>query len=146
MSTRREFIHNIASLAGITVIGSVVPIFTGCADATSSTGDNTPKTLTVSVASLTSDFTALRSSAPNGDPILIVRLAADSYTTLLLVCTHQGCRGNDLTYASFRITCSCHGSQFLPTGAVAAGPASTDLKSFPTTYDAATATVTITFS
>lgn len=65
-------------------------------------------------------------------PLVIYRLADNSYSTLLLRCTHQG---NELSMNGDILSCSAHGSEFNFKGDVLQGPAETPLQRFPTTSD-----------
>jgi Rieske Fe-S protein len=73
---------------------------------------------------------------------VLIRMSETEFIALSATCTHQGCTvrfvaGNDL------LQCPCHGSQFGLDGAVIEGPANRPLAVFPTSFDAATQTVTI---
>lgn len=142
--TRREFLFTLGNvLAGVTIVGFVAPIINSCSSPTDPTSGVAAFDITVDVSSLTTDGTALRTSTPDGHPLLVVRQSASTYITLLLVCTHQGCTGNNMQLSGSTIDCSCHGSQFDLAGHVKRGPASSNLATYPTTYDPATKKVNI---
>lgn len=61
-------------------------------------------------------------------PIVIYHNTDNSFTALLLRCTHQGI---ELNVNGDLITCSAHNSEFGKTGEVVTGPAEQKLKSFP---------------
>lgn len=60
-------------------------------------------------------------------PIIIYRLTANSYTALLMQCTHQGA---ELQAYGDKLHCPAHGSEFNKHGKVTNGPAMTSLRSF----------------
>lgn len=65
-------------------------------------------------------------------PLVVYRNSDNSYTALLLRCTHQD---NELSVNGDMLTCSAHGSEFDRNGLVLQGPAEDKLKSFPVTSD-----------
>lgn len=65
-------------------------------------------------------------------PVVVYRNSENSFTALLLRCTHQGI---ELNVNGDLITCSAHGSEFGKTGEIVTGPAEQKLKSFPVTMD-----------
>lgn len=143
--TRRHFLEQLGStLYGLAIIGTITPLLISCTS--DPAGGNNHTTLNVDVSSLTSDNTGLLSTSPTGDPILIIRLSATSYETLLMICTHASCTSPQVgLQPSGNITCVCHGSAFDIHGNVVHGPAATSLTSYPTAYEASTQKVTITF-
>jgi cytochrome b6-f complex iron-sulfur subunit len=87
----------------------------------------------------------IRFEAPNGDTIIVIRVDATTVDTLSDVCTHAGCEVNFRSTLG-HLLCPCHGSQFALDGTVLVGPAIKPLHAYPTTFDAATNTVTITIA
>ncbi len=77
------------------------------------------------------------------DFAIVIRATATEVVTLSEICTHQGCvvgyNANIML-----VVCPCHGSQYQLTGAVAHGPATRALRSYPTTFDTTMQLVTIT--
>lgn len=76
--------------------------------------------------------------------VLVVRTGNNQFQALSSVCTHQAC-----TVSSFngsQLTCPCHGSQFATSGAVTRGPATSALRSYPTTFDSASGTISVNLS
>jgi len=147
-TTRRKFLQSsLTTLAGITIVGFVSPTLTGCSDSPVDTGagDDAGKSITVDVSSLDASGKAVRTSSPSGKSLIVIRRAGDTYVTLLLVCTHQGCSGTQISNSSSQLQCSCHGSTYDLDGKVTGGPATKNLTSFATVYDGATKKVTITF-
>jgi Rieske Fe-S protein len=146
-TTRRDFLQSsLSALAGLTIVGFVSPTFIGCGDdPASSNNTDAGKTMTVNVTALDANGKAVRTNSPSGRPLIVIRRASDRYVTLLLVCTHQGCSGSDLSNSTVNIICGCHGSTFDLEGNVTGGPATSDLSSYSTVYDSVSKTVTITF-
>ena len=61
-------------------------------------------------------------------PICIYRHEDNSYSALLMRCTHQG---TELQVFGDRLQCPAHGSEFSNRGNVQNGPADTSLRTFP---------------
>jgi cytochrome b6-f complex iron-sulfur subunit len=65
---------------------------------------------------------------------LVARTGQQSFSALTAVCTHEQCDVTTFSSSSSRFVCPCHGSQYTTSGAVANGPATRPLQSFPTTF------------
>jgi Rieske Fe-S protein len=140
---RRDFLkQSLTALSGIFVVGTVTPIIISCSGS-SSPVDTNREPMVVDVSMLTSDLMAIRTTTPPGSPIIIIRRAEDHYTTLLLVCTHEWCSGNNIESRSDRLHCQCHGAEYDFNGNVIKEPAKKPLTAFPTTFNALNKTVTI---
>ncbi len=57
--------------------------------------------------------------------------AANSFVAVSSRCTHSGCVVNTFSIERNRLVCSCHGSEFTAQGGVLAGPAQSDLDTYP---------------
>ena len=66
-------------------------------------------------------------------PIVVYRNGENTYTALLLRCSHQQ---NELSVSGELLTCPAHGSSFNMKGEVVNGPAEMKLREFPTSSDA----------
>ncbi|MGG7034955.1 MAG: Rieske (2Fe-2S) protein [Flavobacterium sp.] len=66
-------------------------------------------------------------------PIVIYKNSHDSYSALLLRCSHQGA---ELNINDDMLTCSAHGSEFSKNGEVVQGPAEENLTTFKVQTDA----------
>ena len=75
-----------------------------------------------------------------GAPLAIVRTGSTSFLALSRVCPHQGSLVN--VYGS-GFLCPNHGAQFDSTGKWVGGQRTSNLHAYSTTYDAGTATITI---
>lgn len=82
-------------------------------------------------------------NAPNGDKLIVVRQSATMFAVLARTCTHNGC-GVGYNPALMVLVCPCHGSRFALDGTVTRDPAIRNLKSYASTFDEATQTLTIT--
>src|SRR5437868_7043197 len=106
MQSRREFLKNFGStLAGVSVIGFIAPFINSCSSATGPGSQVAAFNMSVDVSSLTQNNTALRTTTPDGNSLLIVRQSATSYVTVLLICTHQARGGNDMQQRGTSIYC-----------------------------------------
>lgn len=65
-------------------------------------------------------------------PIAVFKLNENTYSALLMECTHKSCELNP--HGDYLI-CPCHGSEFNNVGKVQNPPAETDLKNFKITHD-----------
>lgn len=107
-------------------------------------GTTAPTSLSTTVK--VSDYSSLASVGGyavtniNGSPIAIVRTGASTFITLSRVCPHQGSTINAISNG-FR--CPNHGATFNTTGTWTGGQRTSNMRSYPTTYDATTGTLTI---
>lgn len=65
-------------------------------------------------------------------PIGLYKLENNTYSALLMECTHKGC---ELHPNGSFLVCPCHGSEFSNKGVVQNPPAEENLKSFPVKSD-----------
>lgn len=88
-----------------------------------------------------SDYPELGSVGGNAQvgKVMIFRTGESKFLAISMVCTHKKC---DIDYTGDGFECPCHGSTFSKTGKVTNGPATKNLKSYKTTYDAAANTLT----
>lgn len=99
--------------------------------------------LAVDTSTLAQDNDALvtKDNGPDGAPILIVRVSADSFRALSMRCTHLGCTvgapSND------RLVCPCHGSVYALDGSVIASPATQALHLYQSTFDPSSKILTV---
>ena len=153
VESRRAFLGACASaIAGLTVV-SCGGILAGCEATTTAPvppgggGNQNGGNLTLDVSSLTADGMAFVTSqrGPDGKRIAIARKSENEYVALSMECTHER---NEMSPPSGGvISCPFHGSKFdLLTGAVQVGPATSPLRRYETTYDAATKKLTVKLS
>lgn len=65
-------------------------------------------------------------------PVCIYKLNENTYSSLLMECTHNSC---ELNPHGDYLVCPCHGAEFNNLGKVQSAPAEIDLLSFKTTHD-----------
>lgn len=65
-------------------------------------------------------------------PIYLRRATGETYTAVLMKCTHQG---NELNAHDGYLTCPAHGSEYNAEGKVTEGPAEKDLTAYRVTTD-----------
>lgn len=82
-----------------------------------------------------------RVDAGGDTPIAAVRLAADTFIALSMVCTHAGYQPLDIRTNGFR--CPNHGAQFNREGEWVSGQPTGDLFGYPALYNAVAGTLTI---
>ena len=76
----------------------------------------------------------------DGSPVAIVRESTTTFAAFSLVCPHQG---STVQAQTSRFYCPGHGATFDLTGKWTGGERTSNLRSYPTTYDAAAGTITI---
>lgn len=76
----------------------------------------------------------------NGASLAIVRTGTDTYIALSRSCPHEGAI---VTASSSGFTCPRHGARFSTTGVWQSGQRTSSLRSYTTTFDATTGTLTI---
>jgi cytochrome b6-f complex iron-sulfur subunit len=129
-------------------LGAVVPACGGSSTAASNSAPAPPtvagtlsnRTLTINVAA-GSPLATIGGAAMVSVSTGTYLVAGTSPSAVTAVCTHEGCAVTGFDNA--RYVCPCHGSTFTTTGAVVLGAASSPLRQFPTTFDAASTVVTI---
>jgi thiosulfate dehydrogenase [quinone] large subunit len=130
---RRKFITLSAYAAAATALAA-------CAVADSTAPTTLGATVKVSDYSALANIGGVVTTNISGSPVAIVRTGATTFITLSGVCPHQGSTVN-ATSTGFR--CPNHGATFNATGTWTGGQRTSSLRSYPTTYDAATGTLTI---
>lgn len=76
----------------------------------------------------------------SGASLAIVRTGTDTYIALSRSCPHEGAI---VTASSSGFTCPRHGARFSTTGAWQSGQRTSSMRSYTTTYDVTTGTLTI---
>ena len=136
---RRTFLAQSAMLAAIAALnacaggdgGFTAPNLSGGSSGTTIKVSDQPALATVG-------GTALVTIA--NSPFAIVRTGANTFVALSRVCPHQGSIVNETTSG---FLCPNHGAQFSSTGTWAGGERTSSLRSYATSYDAATDTLTV---
>jgi len=149
--TRREFCAYACQAASVISAGT----FAACGGSSTSPSSSTAPPLstvsgtvsgrTVSVtidgASPLAAVGAAATTQTSLGTFLISRTAQDAFTALTAVCTHESCTISG--FASSQFVCPCHGSRFTTAGAVANGPATRALQSYPTLFSGGVLTFTV---
>lgn len=108
--------------------------------------DVTAPTLSESTSIKVSDYPALASVGGvalvtlSGSPFAIVHTDASTYLALSRVCPHKG---SIVNFTGNGFLCPNHGAQFTETGTWVGGQRTSSLRSYPTTFDSTTGTLTI---
>ncbi|AHG89334.1 Rieske [2Fe-2S] iron-sulfur domain-containing protein [Gemmatirosa kalamazoonensis] len=76
----------------------------------------------------------------SGTRLAIVRTGTSSFAALSLVCPHEG---GSINQNGTGFLCSKHGARFTASGTWTGGERTTNMRSYPATYDATTGTLTI---
>jgi cytochrome b6-f complex iron-sulfur subunit len=137
---RRTFLSETARLAAIAVLVSACGSTLG--SLTGPTSYSLNKAITVKLSDypgLANAGSAVRVSGTNV-PIALVNEGNNNYTALSLICTHQGAT---VQWTGNIFICPNHGAEFAPDGHWIGGQPTSGLVSYPTSFDAATDTVTI---
>lgn len=75
-----------------------------------------------------------------GEPLAVVRTGASSFVALSRICPHMG---GLIGQASFGFMCPVHGAEFNTTGQWIGGQRTSSMRSYSTSFDATTGTLTI---
>lgn len=88
-------------------------------------------------ANLLQDLTSvsITGTGISSAPIIVMRVATDSYVALENSCTHEGGRMGSFNKSSMVFTCSSHGATFDSKGVHKSGPGGGALRSYPVTFD-----------
>jgi cytochrome b6-f complex iron-sulfur subunit len=106
----------------------------------------TAPTLNGSTSIKVSDYPALANVGGvamvnvSGSPFAIVRTDASTYLALSRICPHQG---SVVNFTGNGFLCPNHGAQFTEIGTWVGGQRTSNLRSYPTTFDSTTGTLTI---
>lgn len=76
----------------------------------------------------------------SGSPLAIVHTDASTYLALSRICPHQG---SVVNFTGNGFLCPNHGAQFTETGTWVGGQRTSNLRSYPTTFDSITGTLTV---
>lgn len=146
--SRRKFLEK----AGVSVVLGTfgAAFFTSCSsteDADPNPPGSSPTGIVFSGNTITIDLTIQSRLKTSGNWLLIENARTlvinvnGSFTALSSVCTHEGCTTN-WTFSVDRFTCTCHGSEFDPSGRVLNGPATSPLTQYPTQVNGNSLTIT----
>ncbi len=153
MTTRRGFISGCGKvITGAALSAVVLPVLQGCLPTSlplTPTPDAPPVGSDGRVSIDVSDLSAGNpiKSVPglygsDGLPILVTRVSDTDFRALSSYCPHAGCQVESSLQRT-SIPCLCHNSLFALDGSLVQGPATTGLKNYNATYDAASHTLHI---
>jgi len=108
-------------------------------------GPTAPATLTATTISLASNpplanVGGVVTTSIDGSPVAIVRESTTTFAAFSLVCPHQG---TTVGVQGSRFVCPGHGATFDLDGRWIGGQRTSNLRSYPTQYDASAGTVTV---
>ena len=132
---RREFLGRAALLAAVAALA-----------ACGMSADNPTAPGNVSGTVKVSDYASLATVGGvalvnvNGSPLAIVRTGDATFVALSRICPHQGATVNQ---SGSGFQCPRHGATFTKTGTWTGGQPTSSLRSYATSYDSATGTLTI---
>jgi len=132
---RRDFIKSSCNICLLLTAGALLPTLSGCGPAAYKVINTEIHNDQVEIPLAGFAQSPLQLVRPKGwfYSIAIRRKEDNTYSALLLKCTHQD---NQLTAATNGYTCSLHGSAFNNDGRVTKGPAERPLKEYAVTTDA----------
>lgn len=140
-ASRRDFLRLSLTVVGAVAAGPALVQITGCSN--NSANPVTPPqetelrldTTTPAYAALATPVHFLAVDSPGGTRLNVFRVTTTEATALSRICTHMQCDlgpGNG-SLVGTQLVCGCHGSRYnIETGAVIAGPAPANLRSYPT--------------
>lgn len=133
---RREFLGKSISLAALALLAGA------CSDVGSITGPTLNKDILVNLndypeLASTGGVARLKGVSP---PIALANLGSSQYAALSLVCPHAG---STVQWSGNTFVCPNHGARFASDGEWTGGQPTTNLREYPTSYDSAAGTVTI---
>ena len=134
--SRRDFVATALTL-------SVGAFLVACGDGLEGGSTGLGGGLTVTLANfpaLAANGGIARVDGGSGAAVAVTRVSATSYRAFSMACTHAG---TTVSIVGGGFTCPNHGAQFSSTGAVTRGPASTSLREYTVTLNAAAGTITI---
>ena len=153
--SRRQFCAHACQAASLVAVSALLPACGGGGDDGNPTSPSNPATdqpLTVVNGSVSGRTVSVPTTGALATPnsvalvsaslgsFLVFRNSLTAFTVLTAVCTHEQC-----TVALFNgqlYVCPCHNSKYTTAGAVANGPATRSLTSFPSTLSGDTLTFT----
>ncbi len=131
---RRDFIKSSCNACLLVAAGWMLPALSGCGPGAYQVFNTEVKEDRINVPLDSFAKGPLLLVRPKGwyYSIAVRKKEDNSYTALLLKCTHQD---NQLTAAADGFSCSLHGSAFNKDGRVVKGPAERALHTYPVTLD-----------
>ena len=133
---RRDFVtRSAAALAAVALAACGMST-----DAPTSPSTVSSTTLTLSNYPTLASVGGVATTSVEGVPMAIVRTGDTSFAAFSRICPHQG---GTIQVTSSGFQCPVHGATFNRSGTWVGGQRTTNMRQYPTTYDAATGTLTI---
>ena len=127
MSTRREFIKNMAGATTVVCCGmGITSLLESCASVSQIQTPITGTRIEIDEALFLEKESVVISNSKLPAPIY-VHQNGNTYVASLMLCTHKQC---ELNVTGITLSCPCHGAEFSSTGALIQGPAETNLQNF----------------
>lgn len=133
--TRRIFLAQ-----GAAALAAVALAACGLSDSPTAPASITSTTLALSSYPALSSVGGVATLTVDGTPVAVVRESSTTFAAFSLICPHQGSTVGPVTNGFF---CPGHGAQFDLQGQWKGGQPTGNLHSYPATFNAATASVTI---
>jgi Rieske Fe-S protein len=133
---RRDFVTRAAAAiaaAALTACGAGI-------DSSTSPGTVSTTTITVANYPALASVGGVATTSIGGVPLAIVRTGDTSFAAFSRICPHQG---GTIQTTSSGFQCPVHGATFNRSGQWIGGQRTTNMRQYPTTYDAASGTLTI---
>lgn len=142
--SRRDFLVRVGqTVFGATVVGVAVPLLDACSASGPTSLKNLPNAFDVSSLTQVGQALVTQTVGPDGAPIVIIMKGTGNYLALSMRCTHMGC--TIFPPQNGEMVCPCHGSVYDMNGNLIAGFGRGPLYHYPSSYDATTHTLTLTF-
>jgi Rieske Fe-S protein len=135
---RREFVASAA--AALAAMALAACSTTGTGDFLTSPGTVTSTSIKVSDFPALANVGGVATTTVSGVPIAIVRTGASTFAAFSRICPHQG---STIDVFNNGFQCPRHGATFNLSGQWIGGQPTSNMRSYPATYDAASATLTI---
>ena len=134
---RREFLKtSLKTIAIGTIAVNTIDLKKLIAGTNSDTGEINAKVINLS------DYPALQGVGGNAQigKAMVFRNSDTKFSAISTICTHKKC---DIDFTGDGFECPCHGSAFSKAGKVLNGPATKNLRSYKTSFNAETNELTI---
>lgn len=146
-STRREFCARACAATGLAALGGSLQACGGITSASTPlpaiTGavGNGAVTLAIDASSPLAAVGSAAMVRSSSGTFLVARTAADAFSALTSICTHEVCTITGFDSQDF--VCPCHGSRFDTNGRVVSGPAVRALRAYQTRFADNLLTITL---
>lgn len=127
MSTRREFIKNMAGATTVVCCGmGITSLLESCASVSQIQTPITGTRIEINEGLFRQKESVVINNPKLPAPIYVHKNGS-TYVASLMLCTHKQC---ELNITGVTLSCPCHGAEFSSTGVLIQGPAKTNLQNF----------------